>query len=139
MNGGSLVVGANGALGSGTLAVNNSASLDAGTAVTLGNAVNLCSGVALTVGQQCADPGRHRVRQWQPDQERHRHADTGRRQHLQRWHHHQRRHAGRAWAAGDLTLGNAGAGFDISGATGNQTIGALNGVLGTTLALGAIR
>ncbi len=46
---------------------------------------------------------------------------------------------GQSGAAGDLTLGNAGAGFDISGATGNQTIGALNGVLGTTLALGAIR
>ncbi|MGM3213542.1 autotransporter-associated beta strand repeat-containing protein, partial [Klebsiella pneumoniae] len=39
-------------------------------------------------------------------------------------------------AAGDVTLGAAGATFDISGAGSSQTIGALNGVAGTSLALG---
>ncbi|WP_144637440.1 autotransporter-associated beta strand repeat-containing protein [Bordetella genomosp. 13] len=39
-------------------------------------------------------------------------------------------------ATGDVTLGTAGAGFDISGAGANQTIGGLAGVAGTTVALG---
>jgi autotransporter-associated beta strand protein len=41
-------------------------------------------------------------------------------------------------AAGDVTWATP-APLDISGAGGSQTIGALNGVGGTTLALGAIR
>ncbi|MCQ9145104.1 MULTISPECIES: autotransporter-associated beta strand repeat-containing protein [Brucella/Ochrobactrum group] len=39
-------------------------------------------------------------------------------------------------AAGSVNLGASGAGFDISGAGGNQTIGALSGVAGTSVTLG---
>ncbi|KGR96197.1 autotransporter domain-containing protein [Burkholderia sp. ABCPW 111] len=39
-------------------------------------------------------------------------------------------------ATGAVNLAGAGAGFDISGATGSQTIGGLSGVAGTTVALG---
>jgi len=40
-------------------------------------------------------------------------------------------------ATGDVDLGTAGVGFDISDAGANQTIGALSGVAGTTVSLGA--
>ncbi|WP_080571242.1 autotransporter-associated beta strand repeat-containing protein [Comamonas testosteroni] len=39
-------------------------------------------------------------------------------------------------ASGSVNLGTAGAGFDISAAGANQTIGALSGVAGTTVSLG---
>ncbi|KXO75778.1 hypothetical protein AYJ56_09905 [Brucella anthropi] len=39
-------------------------------------------------------------------------------------------------AAGSVNLGASGAGFDISGAGSNQTIGALSGVAGTSVTLG---
>ncbi|XRD76236.1 autotransporter-associated beta strand repeat-containing protein [Dyella marensis] len=40
-------------------------------------------------------------------------------------------------ATGAVALNNAGSGFDISGATSSRTIGALSGVAGTQVALGA--
>ncbi|MCP4563857.1 MAG: hypothetical protein GY837_25325, partial [Bosea sp.] len=40
-------------------------------------------------------------------------------------------------AAGSLNLAAAGAEFDISGASGNRTVGAMSGVAGTTITLGA--
>nr|WP_241030913.1 autotransporter domain-containing protein [Paraburkholderia sp. Ac-20347] len=40
-------------------------------------------------------------------------------------------------STGAVNLANSGAGFDISGASGAQTIGALSGVGGTTVSLGA--
>jgi fibronectin-binding autotransporter adhesin len=45
--------------------------------------------------------------------------------------------AGSLAASGGLTLAAAGAEFDISGASGNRSIGALSGVAGSTVTLGA--
>lgn len=45
--------------------------------------------------------------------------------------------AGSLAASGSVRLAAAGAGFDISGASGNRTIGALSGVAGTAITLGA--
>jgi fibronectin-binding autotransporter adhesin len=45
--------------------------------------------------------------------------------------------AGSLAASGSINLAAASAAFDISGASGNRTIGALSGVAGTTITLGA--
>ncbi|WP_186417587.1 autotransporter-associated beta strand repeat-containing protein, partial [Bosea sp. CS1GBMeth4] len=45
--------------------------------------------------------------------------------------------AGSLAASGGLSLSGTGAGFDISGASGNRTIGALSGVAGSAITLGA--
>ncbi|OJA80062.1 autotransporter outer membrane beta-barrel domain-containing protein, partial [Burkholderia ubonensis] len=143
LNGGTLILGNNAALGSGALNVGGAATLDANTSLSLNNAVNLGTGAALTLGGSNAlalsgtiSGGGGLVKNGAATT-----TLTGANSYT----------GGTTINAGTLALGEGGslastgavnlagtgATFDVSGATGAQTIGALSGVAGTNVNLGA--
>ncbi|PCE32533.1 autotransporter domain-containing protein [Burkholderia ubonensis] len=143
LNGGSLVLGNNAALGVGVVNVGGAATLDTTTSMTLGNAVNLGTGASLALGGSNAlalsgtiSGGGGLVKNGAATT-----TLTGANNYT----------GGTTINAGTLALGEGGslastgavnlagtgATFDASGATGAQTIGALSGVAGTNVNLGA--
>ncbi|WP_179401082.1 beta strand repeat-containing protein [Burkholderia guangdongensis] len=143
LNSGSLIVGNDGALGTGMLTVGGSATLDATYAATLGNDITINTGAALTLGGSYGmtlagqivgagslvkdGPGTTTL--------------TG----LDSYTGGTTINGGTLAlgagvslaATGSVDLAGAGATFDISGSGANQTIGALSGAAGSNVALGA--
>ncbi|KWF08630.1 autotransporter domain-containing protein [Burkholderia ubonensis] len=143
LNSGTVVLGNNGALGNGAVNVGGAATLDTTTSMTFGNAVNLATGASLALGGSNAlalsgtiSGGGGLVKNGAATT-----TLTGANNYT----------GGTTINAGTLALGEGGslastgavnlagtgATFDVSGATGAQTIGALSGVAGTNVNLGA--
>jgi outer membrane autotransporter protein len=140
LNAGTLTLGNNGALGGGALTVGGASTLDNNTALNLGNNITLNAGLtvggsnALTLGGPISGTGSLSKTGAATLTLTGANTYTG----------------GTSISAGTLALGaggslaatsavnvsGAGAGFDIS-AGGNQTIGALAGVVGSAVSLGA--
>ncbi|HWX01124.1 autotransporter-associated beta strand repeat-containing protein, partial [Collimonas sp.] len=142
LNGGGLVLGNASAIGSGTLAVGGSATLDTSTGLTLGNTITLASGANLSLGGSnnlglsgAISGAGGLIKNG---------AATTTLTAANTYTGGTTINAGTLAigaggslaASGAVNLAGAGAGFDIS-AGGNQTIGSLAGVAGSSVALGA--
>uniref|UniRef100_UPI00163F5E2C beta strand repeat-containing protein n=1 Tax=Burkholderia gladioli TaxID=28095 RepID=UPI00163F5E2C len=142
LNAGTIVMGNNQALGTGTLTVGGNATLDSSQAVTVANQVAVNAGASLALGGSNAmtvsgaiSGAGGLVKNGAATT-----TLTGANTYTGGTTINSGTLAlgagGSLAASGSVNLGTAGAGFDISAAGANQTIGALSGVAGTTVSLG---